>query len=50
VAIGAQADGRFDALIHTGTTAKTRHNYLPEPFIFPTMCLYAAATSRSVYR
>jgi xanthine dehydrogenase YagR molybdenum-binding subunit len=42
VAIGAQADGRFDALIHTGTTAKTRHNYLPEPFIFPTMCLYAA--------
>jgi xanthine dehydrogenase YagR molybdenum-binding subunit len=44
VAIGAQADGRFDALIHTGTAVKTRHNYLPEPFIFPTMCLYAAGS------
>ena len=44
VAIGAQADGRFDALIHTGTVAKTRHNYLPEPFIFPATCLYAAGS------
>ena len=44
VAIGAQADGRFDALIHTGTTVKTAHNALPEPFIFPTMCLYAAGS------
>ena len=42
VAIGAQADGRFDALIHTGITVKTAHNTLPEPFIFPTMCLYGA--------
>jgi xanthine dehydrogenase YagR molybdenum-binding subunit len=42
VAIGAQADGKFDALIHTGTMAKIRRNYLPEPFIFPAMCLYAA--------
>src|SRR5262249_1236944 len=33
VALGAQADGRFDALIHTGTVAMTRHNNLPEPFI-----------------
>lgn len=46
VAIGAQADGRFDALIHTGTTVKTRHNSLPEPFIFPTMRLYAAGSMK----
>jgi xanthine dehydrogenase YagR molybdenum-binding subunit len=44
VAIGAQADGRFDALIHTGTVTKTRHNYLPEAFITSTMCLYAAGS------
>jgi xanthine dehydrogenase YagR molybdenum-binding subunit len=44
VAIGAQADGHFDALIQTGTTAKTAHNALPEPFITPAMCLYAAGT------
>jgi xanthine dehydrogenase YagR molybdenum-binding subunit len=42
VAIGAQADGRFDALIHTGTTAKIRRNYVPEPFILPAMSMYAA--------
>ncbi len=44
LAIGAQADGRFDALIHTGTAVKTAHNFLPEPFIFPTMCLYGAGS------
>jgi xanthine dehydrogenase YagR molybdenum-binding subunit len=42
VAIGAQADGRFDALIQTGITAKTPHNALPEAFITPAMCLYSA--------
>jgi xanthine dehydrogenase YagR molybdenum-binding subunit len=42
VAIGAQADGRFDALIQTGTTAKTPHNAMPEPFILPAMCLYSS--------
>ncbi len=42
MAIGARADGRFDALIHTGVTAKTAHNFLPEPFILPTMSLYGA--------
>jgi xanthine dehydrogenase YagR molybdenum-binding subunit len=42
VAIGAQLDGTFDALIHTGTVAMTQHNALPEPFIFPAQCLYAA--------
>jgi xanthine dehydrogenase YagR molybdenum-binding subunit len=42
LAIGARADGRFDALIHTGVTVKTAHNFLPEPFILPTMSLYGA--------
>jgi xanthine dehydrogenase YagR molybdenum-binding subunit len=46
VAIGAQADGRFDALIHTGTVVKTRHNYLPEPFITQTMRLYGAGSMK----
>ncbi len=46
VAIGAGADGRFQALIHTGTVAKTEHNALPEPFILPARCLYAAANVR----
>jgi xanthine dehydrogenase YagR molybdenum-binding subunit len=44
VAIGARADGRFDALIHTGTTAKTMFNALPEPFIMQTMSLYGAGS------
>ncbi len=44
VAIGAAADGRFDALVHTGTAAMTQHNALPEPFIFPAQCLYAAGS------
>jgi xanthine dehydrogenase YagR molybdenum-binding subunit len=42
VAIGAQADGKFDALIHTGVAAMTAHNALPEPFILPARCMYAA--------
>lgn len=42
VAIGAQADGGFDALIHTGTVAMTAHNNMPEPFILPTKSAYAA--------
>jgi xanthine dehydrogenase YagR molybdenum-binding subunit len=46
VAIGAQADGRFDALIHTGTVVKTRHNALAEPFITATRCLYAAGSMK----
>ena len=44
VTIGAQRDGRFDALIHTGTVAMTRHNALPEPFILPTRSAYAASS------
>jgi len=42
VAIGAQPDGRFDAIVHEGTVAMTRHNALPEPFVLPTRSLYAA--------
>ena len=44
VAIGAAADGRFDALIHTGTAATSRHNRMPEPFILPTRNAYAAGS------
>jgi xanthine dehydrogenase YagR molybdenum-binding subunit len=44
VAIGAQADGRFDALIHTGVVAMTKHNNMPEPFILPAQCVYAAGS------
>jgi len=42
VALGAQADGRFDALIHTGVAALSPHNAMPEPFILGTRCTYAA--------
>ena len=44
VAIGAQADGRFDALIHTGVVAMTEHNNMPEPFILPARSAYAAGS------
>jgi xanthine dehydrogenase YagR molybdenum-binding subunit len=43
-AIGAAADGRFEAIIHTGTVAMTPHNALPEPFILPTRSAYAAGS------
>jgi xanthine dehydrogenase YagR molybdenum-binding subunit len=42
VAIGAQADGGFDAIIHTGVVAMTAHNNMPEPFIVATKSAYAA--------
>jgi xanthine dehydrogenase YagR molybdenum-binding subunit len=42
VAIGAAADGRFEAIVHTGTVAMTPHNALPEPFILPTRSAYAS--------
>jgi xanthine dehydrogenase YagR molybdenum-binding subunit len=42
VAIGADTDGRFQAIIHTGVVAMTRHNALPEPFIVATRGAYAA--------
>ena len=44
VAIGAQADGRFEALIHSGFVAMGRHNNMPEPFILPARSAYASRT------
>jgi xanthine dehydrogenase YagR molybdenum-binding subunit len=46
VALGAQADGSLDALIHTGIVAMTPHNNMPEPFILPAMSAYAARSFR----
>jgi xanthine dehydrogenase YagR molybdenum-binding subunit len=48
VAIGASADGRFTALIHTGTAAMTAHNNCPEQFSFPARHLYAAGSFKIV--
>jgi xanthine dehydrogenase YagR molybdenum-binding subunit len=48
VAIGANADGHFDALIHTGTAAMTAHNDCPEQFTFPARHLYAAGSFKIV--
>ena len=42
VAIGAQEDGSFDAILHTGTTFMTPHSAMPEPFIVATRSAYAA--------
>lgn len=42
VAIGAAADGRFEAIVHTGLTAMSPNNDFPEPFILATQCMYAA--------
>src|ERR1700681_821594 len=46
VAIGAQADGNFSALIHTGTAAMTANNNMPEPFITAARSGYAADSFR----
>ncbi len=46
MAIGAGADGQFDALIHTGVVAMTDHNNVPEPFITPAMILYGAGSMK----
>lgn len=42
VALGAQADGTLDAIIHTGTVAMAAHNGFAEPFIVATRSGYAA--------
>jgi xanthine dehydrogenase YagR molybdenum-binding subunit len=46
VAIGAQSDGHFRALIHTGAVAMTAHNNMPEPFITAARSGYAADSFR----
>ncbi len=43
VAVGADADGRFQSLIHTGTVVISPHNTMPEPFILPVMSAYGTA-------
>ncbi len=48
VAIGADANGRFEALIHTGTAAMTAHNDCPEQFTFPARHLYSAGAFKIV--
>jgi xanthine dehydrogenase YagR molybdenum-binding subunit len=42
VAIGADADGRFKALLHTGIAASSPGKNMPEPFIAGTRVGYAA--------
>jgi xanthine dehydrogenase YagR molybdenum-binding subunit len=42
VALGANKDGKLNALIHSGVTATTAHNNFPEHFTFPAKHLYAA--------
>lgn len=44
VAIGAQKDGSFDALIQTGVVAMGRHNNMPEPFILPARSAYQSGS------
>ncbi len=42
VAIGANASGHIQSLIHTGVAAMTTHNDCPEQFTFPARHLYSA--------
>ena len=42
VAIGADEQGNFVSLIHSGVTATTDHNDFPEQFSFPARHLYAS--------
>ncbi len=47
VAIGADTDGRFKALIHTGVSAMTPYNGLAEQFTFPARHMYATETLKT---
>ena len=42
VALGAEADGRLLALIHTGSSSTARHAAIVEPFTFQSEILYAS--------
>jgi xanthine dehydrogenase YagR molybdenum-binding subunit len=44
VAIGADADGRFTAIVHAGTTVMSPASAIPEPFMIGTKAAYAAET------
>lgn len=48
VALAATADGKLEALIHTGIAAVTAHNACPEQFTFPARHLYAARSFKLV--
>ncbi|MGH2909186.1 MAG: xanthine dehydrogenase family protein molybdopterin-binding subunit, partial [Solirubrobacteraceae bacterium] len=50
VAIGADGDGRFRALIHTGISAMTPYNALAEQFTFPARHMYATDTLKTDQR
>ena len=47
VAIGADEDGRFTALVHTGISAMTPNNALAEQFTFPARHMYASDTLKT---
>jgi xanthine dehydrogenase YagR molybdenum-binding subunit len=47
VAIGADDDGRFRAVIHTGLSAMTAHNAMAEQFTFPARHMYATETLKT---
>jgi xanthine dehydrogenase YagR molybdenum-binding subunit len=47
VAIGADADGRFRALVHTGLSVMTPYNALAEQFTFPARHVYATETLKT---
>jgi xanthine dehydrogenase YagR molybdenum-binding subunit len=47
VAIGANDDGRFTALIHTGISAMTAYNGLAEQFTFPARHVYATESLKT---
>jgi xanthine dehydrogenase YagR molybdenum-binding subunit len=47
VAIGADDDGRFRALVHTGISAMTPYNALAEQFTFPARHMYATETLKT---
>jgi xanthine dehydrogenase YagR molybdenum-binding subunit len=50
VAIGADEDGRFTALIHTGLSVMTPYNALAEQFTFPARHMYATETLKTDQR
>ncbi len=50
VAIGADDEGRFTALIHEGVAAMTAHNSCPEQFTFPARHTYAAKAIKVAQR
>jgi xanthine dehydrogenase YagR molybdenum-binding subunit len=47
VAIGADDDGRFTSLIHTGISAMTPYNALAEQFTFPARHMYQTETLKT---